>query len=95
MNWYKKSRTNILDCDDCGKSTLCEGYMLKNNIWMSIADKNTNLCIDCVEKRLKRQLTKNDFMPIDYNFWEGMEKSKSPKLLDRLGKPIVHRNNVL
>lgn len=85
MNWYKKARTDILDCDDCGKSTLEEGYMLHENIWNSVADRNTNLCVDCVEKRLGRQLTPYDFQPIGYNFWKAMRKFKSPKLIDRLG----------
>lgn len=85
MNWYKKARTNILDCDDCGKTTLEENYMLKEEIWDTVADRNTNLCIDCLEKRLGRKLVQFDFQPIGFNFWPTMYKFKNHKLLDRLG----------
>jgi len=85
VNWYKRAKTDILDCDDCSKSTIYEGYMLKDEIWDSVADRNTNLCVDCIEKRLKRKLTKDDFQPIGFNFWEDMRKFKSPQLLNRMG----------
>ena len=84
MNWYKRAM-NILDCSDCGKSVLNEGYMLKDNVWDSIADKKTNLCVDCCEKRLGRKLNKEDFQDIGYNFWKDMKPFKSTKLIDRLG----------
>lgn len=60
--------------------------MLRNEIWLSVASKDTNLCIDCVEKRLGRKLTKEDFDPCDFNFWKGRTKNQTPKLRDRLGK---------
>lgn len=85
MNWYKKARTDILDCDDCGQTTVREYYMLKDEIWNTVADKNTSLCVDCMEKRLGRQLIPSDFMPIPLNFWHTMKRFKSPKLIDRLG----------
>lgn len=84
MNWYKQAKTDIINCDDCGKSTINEYYMLKDEVWNSIGTKQTNLCVDCCEKRLGRKLNKNDFMDIELNFWENMKKFKTPKLINRL-----------
>ena len=49
-----------------------------------VADDNTYLCIDCVEKRIGRRLTKEDFQNISYNFNPVWKEFKSPELLNRL-----------
>ena len=37
--------------------------MLKEELWLSIADKKDVLCDKCIEKRLGRKLNKKDLMP--------------------------------
>jgi len=52
-------------CVDCGRSTLKikEYYMVHDSIWESAGmDKNGGmLCLDCLEKRLGRNLNESDF----------------------------------
>lgn len=53
----------MFDCLDCRVNTLETGeyYAVRNNVWRnSGADKGV-LCIGCLEKRLKRRLTPEDF----------------------------------
>jgi len=54
-------RFKCIDCKiDTGK--IGEHYMLKDDIWFSIhPSKNGMLCLNCLEKRLHRPLTINDF----------------------------------
>jgi len=47
---------------DCGKDTWNEYYMLYSRVWKKANPKiEGKLCIDCVETRLGRKLTKKDF----------------------------------
>lgn len=39
--------------------------MLKNELWLSIAQRRDILCVDCIEKRLGRQLTFDDLKECD------------------------------
>jgi len=72
-----------LDCKiDTGKVN--EFYMLKDEIWFSIHNsKEGMLCIDCLEKRLKRKLVKTDFNDSFVNK-QFPNKSYSNKLLERM-----------
>lgn len=56
-------------CIDCKVNTskIGEHYFIKDSIWLSVAPKKGMLCIGCLEKRLKRKLTKNDFTPCYIN----------------------------
>jgi len=65
-----------------------EGYMLDEDLWLTVAKKDENLCIGCLERRLGRRLTPNDFQNIPYNFgFEGEVEQipKSKRLRERLG----------
>ena len=79
------AKESILDCDDCGNTTIGEWYQLKNHLWLSVAKRDENLCVNCLEKRLKRKLTPKDFELIYFNFGDETKKHKSQILLDRLG----------
>lgn len=39
MNWYKKARVNILDCDDCGKSTLMKAICFETKYGCPLRQK--------------------------------------------------------
>jgi len=62
-------------CYDCGKETLIVGkgtdddfYMVHDKVWKSATNsKHGFLCIECLEKRLKRKLTKLDFTECPLN----------------------------
>lgn len=53
-------------CQKCHK--LAEWYMLNDDVWNKVCNKNDLLCISCFEKKLGRHLTKNDFQQIPLNF---------------------------
>jgi len=87
MDWHKKSSYDF-SCSECKGSTLYEGYMLDEDLWLTVAKKDENLCIGCLERRLGRRLTPNDFQNIPYNFgFEGEVEQipKSKRLRERLG----------
>lgn len=48
-------------CDDCLEPIGYDVYMLHDKLWLSVAKKGENLCISCLEKRLGRKVTQNDF----------------------------------
>jgi hypothetical protein len=49
-------------CNDCGE-TQPKLFMLKHELWLSIAKKQELLCLTCAEHRLGRKLTMDDFLP--------------------------------
>ncbi len=55
-----------LPCNDCkrdiGYKELDEyAYILHHKLWKSLVPENGYMCIECLEKRLKRPLNMNDF----------------------------------
>jgi len=59
------------DCEDCGTefhafTTPPRMVMLKDNIWLSIANKPDVLCDTCIEKRLGRSIEHSDLKPSTY-----------------------------
>jgi hypothetical protein len=76
-------------CMDCGVCTNCnsEYYMVHDEVWYSVItamDKGHMLCIGCLEARLGRLLTKDDFTDAPVNdMW--LEVG-STRLKDRLQK---------
>jgi hypothetical protein len=59
-------------CDDCGIDTLTETfqeyYMVKDNVWLRAkSDKEGFLCIGCLENRLGRRLSYQDFSECNLN----------------------------
>jgi len=84
------------DCVDCGENThrlfLREYYMIDFDLWNSVmVSQNTGmLCIGCLETRLGRKLTTDDFIeaPINYGFFGASERMK-----DRLGPRFTASEN--
>lgn len=79
----KNNDIKNFECKDCHVNTLenNEYYMVHDKIWIKAKMKKGMLCIGCIEKRLKRKLTTNDFTeyPINKDFLP-----KSKRLLNRL-----------
>lgn len=52
-------------CCECGFDCSQEIFMLTNEVWFQIVGRHTYgggiLCVGCCEKKLGRQLTKEDF----------------------------------
>lgn len=59
----------VYDCLDCGDNTFFknEYYMIHDEIWDSVATDGM-LCVECLEKRLGRLLTPEDFKLYPINF---------------------------
>lgn len=75
-------------CMDCGFDTCnTEFYMVHNELWLS-AGMNTRsgmLCIGCLEKRIGRTLTDNDFTDCLLNQWVKQRiEPASFRLLERM-----------
>ena len=69
------------DCPDCGMNTIDEYYFLHDEIWdqATYPDGDRLFCIGCVEARLGRQLTRNDFRSRAIE-----ETGQTARLVDRL-----------
>lgn len=59
---------NFFSCNDCGVNVACKfggiceySFMLKPETWQSLNLNKEILCVGCIEKRLGRKLTPNDF----------------------------------
>jgi hypothetical protein len=65
-------------CIDCGEHTGSEYYAVPNEVW---PDVDGRVCIGCLEGRLGRRLTPDDFPICRANdpWWR-----KSSRLLDRM-----------
>lgn len=62
----------LFRCTDCGMCTNCayEYYMVHDEVWykaVTVMDKSRMLCIGCLEQRLGRLLTKDDFTDAPVN----------------------------
>lgn len=85
-----KTKHHQLPCSDCSEPTSIKGqkseyYMVKFNVWKQAnpAERADFLCIGCLEARLGRTLTPEDFALVPLNF---ISKDKqSDRLLDRMG----------
>lgn len=77
----------MFKCSDCGDCTQCtdEYYMVEDEVWYSAItarSKPAILCIGCLEQRIGRLLTKDDFSDAPLNsmpFWP-----RSKRLATRL-----------
>jgi hypothetical protein len=60
----------VFACVDCGACTNCNGeyYMVHDEVWLEANPKGRGmLCIGCLELRLRRLLTKDDFTDAPVN----------------------------
>ena len=71
-------------CADCGlgANETFEFYFLHDRVWLTIANKDEDLCVSCAEARLGRTLISTDFTScyINRSSWG----AKSARLLNRL-----------
>jgi hypothetical protein len=82
----------FLSCTDCGVDVrrIREiHYKIKSEIWLTVAKSSDILCIKCLEKRLRRELTPYDFTndPVNRKSFSKAFK-KSAALLNRLDKNL-------
>jgi hypothetical protein len=83
--------SSMFDCADCGINTKDnnEYYMVKSPIWFQaisaepVTSFGVLLCIGCLEKRLNRKLTVEDFANVPCNL-DKDHFHKSERLKDRL-----------
>ena len=57
-------------CLDCGVDTgkILEHYFIHLSVWLQVHNSKTGmLCIGCLENRLGRKLTSEDFPPVSIN----------------------------
>lgn len=59
-------------------------YMLKEGVWLAAAKTEEVLCISCVEQRLGRELTREDFTDAPVNDLNGPFSFHSDRLVARL-----------
>lgn len=61
-----KSKWN---CVDCGRNTKLEHYFVNEDVWFVLAKmpEQGMLCVNCIEKRIGRQLTSSDFTQAHIN----------------------------
>lgn len=82
-------------CSDCNVNVRQVGelhYMIKSEIWLTVAHSNELLCVGCLESRLNRYLVPDDFnnRPVNNKKYG----HKSARLLNRLeGSRINHEYN--
>jgi hypothetical protein len=76
------------ECIDCSVNThfIREYYMVQFDLWYSVANEGM-LCIGCLEDRLGRNLTPEDFIdaPINYGIFGFSDRMK-----DRLGERFTN-----
>jgi hypothetical protein len=76
LDIYKNNKISYSQrgCDICHNTD--EGYMLQNELWYSINNKNDFLCLKCVRILLNRNLKLEDFRddaPINFGTRQGFD----------------------
>lgn len=63
------NRRSKWDCVDCDTNTSYEHYFAKNEVWIGEAGMSETgmLCIGCLETRIGRRLTPDDFTDAHIN----------------------------
>jgi hypothetical protein len=79
--WYKTEASRQVLCVDCDADTLAIGhyYMVSNDLWASagIEPDGGMLCLNCLEKRIGRRLTYDDFTAIVPRAWGANRVAKT------------------
>lgn len=68
-------------CMDCGADTIDEYYVIHHALWKQAVGGAGKLCLTCLETRLDRRLTPDDFLPCGAN---DLDWRKTPRLLERM-----------
>ena len=81
--------SGAFDCVDCGVHTadIGEYYMVNDDVWTVHGVNTGMLCIGCLEHRMNRQLTSNDFSNCALNIVNNNHYDQSQRLVDRLTTP--------
>ena len=81
----RKPLRELFRCDDCGSDTRPESYSLLSAVWRVAvgSDAIDRLCIGCIEARLERRLTPDDFAE-DSPLNDPDRDAMSERLRDRL-----------
>jgi hypothetical protein len=77
----------LFRCMDCGASTYTENYMVRDDLWSAAGmwkGDDRMLCIGCLERRIRRRLTRKDFPRMPLNDDPRRENRRSSRLRERL-----------
>lgn len=91
MSMYDDDGFNCVDCR-INTWVINEYYMIRNNLWSKYGPQDGMLCIGCLEKRMGRKLTPNDFTNAPVN--NDLRDVHSPRLGNRLGKRTHTKDEV-
>jgi len=82
-------------CNDCGADVLRlreYHYKVKSELWLTVANSSEFLCIKCLESRLGRELSPNDFTNESVN--QRHFGRKSATLVNRLSKEVYKQKQL-
>ncbi|MFD3591672.1 hypothetical protein ACFWU5_03015 [Nocardia sp. NPDC058640] len=83
--WLDVGFSRLWCCRSCGFDTRDEYYWVEDDIWQQVAAATDHfLCIGCVENRLGRMLSANDFPDVPMNTRPGWHRTE--RLKDRLAR---------
>lgn len=86
MRSSKCEDIEMFGCKDCGICTLCinEYYMVTDEVWEAAGLDKGMVCIACLEARIGKTLTGNDFADCPLNI--DPDFARSNKLASRLAR---------
>ena len=84
-------QSDLAPCNDCGKRTLLMGeyYMVNDSVWEATNGGSGFLCIGCLETRINRELTPDDFKDVPLNNIEEYGDIMSKKLRSRIMRKVA------
>ena len=87
-------------CHDCNVDTaeIHEYYMVENSLWREAGSVDGFLCISCLESRIGRELTHDDFPLFGINYMGRRSQVLASRLcvkVDKLGRhrPMRYQGN--
>lgn len=88
--WVLADREGKCLCDQCEKRAFhpIPSPILKDSIWLSIAQKREVLCIECIQGRLGR-LVRRDDLKVDSSGKQLIQNEGFIKLMDKIGWMIT------
>ena len=91
-------RDRCLDCDVCVYS-INEYYMVNDDVWaeagMKQPDYSGQLCISCLEVRLNRILTPDDFLDLPINKGKKSTRKRNERVFGYVSELLYARLNGL
>lgn len=86
MDWFSSPKKIEKDdkwqeerftCQDCGESDY-RMYMVNDDIWSQFGNEKLTLCRSCLQKRMGREMTKNDIS----QYKDALVNIHNPELVD-------------